>query len=87
MSDNFAYKCSTCDHVFSRFAEVIDYIIARHPNDETRFLKLLEKDLDEATVWQTKRFAVTTSSVKTMDVPMKETLKFAKLQHRSIYLN
>ena len=53
MSGNFAYKCSVCDHACREFAKIIDHMIIRHPDDEIRFLKLLEKGSAKATAWQT----------------------------------
>ena len=64
MSGNIAYKCSLCDQTCREFAEIIDHMIIRHSDDEIRFLKLLEKGLAKATVWQTERFPVTPSLIK-----------------------
>ena len=48
MSGNIAYKCSVCDHACREFAEmiaeeVIAHMLIKPPDDEIRFLKLLEK--------------------------------------------
>ena len=64
MSGKIAYKCSICDHACREFAEIIDHMIIRHPDDEIRVLKLLEKGSAETTFWQTERFPVITSLIK-----------------------
>ena len=38
------YKCSTCECTCEKFAEVIDHMIIKHPQNELRIRKLVEID-------------------------------------------
>ena len=78
------YKCSTCEYTCEKFAEVIDHMIIKHPQDELRIRKLVENDPAKSILWQTKNFQVTPSAVKDngcfiYSEPKTETIRIAKL--------
>ena len=82
MGDTF--KCIKCNFSCSQFAEMIDHMIARHPDDETVFRKLVLNAKSKATVWQTKTFPVTPSVIKDKgsfiySIPETEKIKIEKL--------
>ena len=81
LDDKMNYKCSICEYTCGPFAEIIDHMIIKHPNDELRIKKLVRKGPADVMFWQTKNFHVTPSVVKIMDVlfivkPQKVPLKY-----------
>ena len=82
MGDTF--KCIKCNFSCSQFAEMIDHMIVRHPDDEIVFRKLALNAKSKATVWQTKTFPVTPSVIKDKgsfiySIPETEKIKIEKL--------
>ena len=82
MGDTF--KCIKCNFSCSQFAEMIDHMIVRHPDDEIVFRKLVLNAKSKATVWQTKTFPVTPSVIKDKgsfiySIPETEKIKIEKL--------
>ena len=78
------YKCSLCDYACDKFAEAIDHMIIKHPDDELRIRKQVGKDTAKTIVWQTKNFQVIPSVIKANGCfiycePTKEIIKIAKL--------
>ena len=78
------YKCSTCENTCEKFAEVIDHMIIKHPQDELRIKKLVENDQAKSILWQTNKFQAMPSAVKDngcfiYSEPKTETIKIAKL--------
>ena len=56
LDDKMNYKCSICEYTCGPFAEIIDHMIIKHPNDELRIKKLVRKGPADVMFWQTKNF-------------------------------
>ena len=85
LDDKMNYKCSICEYTCGPFAEIIDHMIIKHPNDELRIKKLVRKGSADVMFWQTKNFHVTPSVVKDngcfiYSEPTKGTIKISKLK-------
>ena len=85
LDDKMNYKCSICEYTCGPFAEIIDHMIIKHPNDELRIKKLVRKGPADVMFWQSKNFHVTPSVVKDngcfiYSEPTKGTIKISKLK-------
>ena len=82
------YKCKTCEISCGQFTEITDHRIIRHPDEEIKIRKIVEKDYANAAIWLTRNFPVTPTIVKNdscfiYSEPTAEKVKVAPLVPRS----